>query len=46
MSASSIDWPKGLREPDMPVLRAVVDAIPSRVSLVMGSPVSADANWR
>jgi PAS domain S-box-containing protein len=34
MSASSIDWPKGLREPDMPVLRAVVDAIPSRVSLV------------
>ncbi len=34
MSASSIHWPQGLREPDMPVLRAVVDATPSRVSLV------------
>ena len=34
MPAKITEWPQGLREPDMPALRALVDAIPSRVSLV------------
>ncbi len=34
MATSLARWPKGLQEPDIAVLRAVVDASPSRVSLV------------
>jgi PAS domain S-box-containing protein len=34
MSTAALHWPKGLHEPDIAVLRAVVDASPSRVSLV------------
>ena len=34
MATSTARWPTGLQEPDIAVLRAVVDAAPSRVSLV------------